>query len=164
MISVKKRSPTPSQTISAAVRSVGRATIPNEDEENLRYNERARIVSSPVKPPVQVFVDSYDEPTKPILQTKSPNKSGRRVSMQTPHASASANPHAKRNLSKIIEGNYEYSKKKSSLTSSTDDEFGNGGKKLVNSQSLDGPSFVVLKDSMKQNKWMKSTSASAWYL
>lgn len=162
-ILIRKRTPTPSQTISAAVKSVGRVTIPNEDEENLRYNARSRIVSSPVKPPVQVFVDSYDEPTKPILQTKtSPNKSARRVSVQTPQPSASANPHAKRNLSKIIEGNYEYTKKKSSLTSSTDDEFGSGAKKLVSSQSLDGPSFVVLKDPMKQNKWMKSTST--WYL
>lgn len=167
---IKKRPPSPSQTISASIRNYGRIGKINEDEENQRYNERSHIVSSPVKPPIQVTVDNFDEPSiKPTtllsapvqitapFQMKSPTKYGRRVSAHNP--SISGNSHAKRNLSKIIEGNYEYTKKKSSLTSSTDDDLGNT-RKLVSSHSFDAPSFVVLKDPMKQNKWMKSS----WYL
>lgn len=160
---IKKRPPSPNSTISAAIRGHGPIGKVNEDEENQRYNERSHIVTSPVKAPIQVMIDDYDEPhIKPTtllsapVHLKSP-RYGRRISMQTPNLSA--NLHAKRNLSKIIEGNYEYTKKKTSLTSSTDDDLGNGTRKLVSSQSVDTPSFVVLKDPMKQNKWMKSS----WY-
>lgn len=164
---IKKRPPSPSQKLSTAIRRNGPIGRINENEENQRYNERSHIVTAPVKPPVQVLIDNYDEPSiKPIpllsaptISVKSPAKYGRRVSVQTPNLSA--NSHAKRNLSKIIEGNYEYTRKKSSLTSSTDDDFANGAtRKLVSSQSLETPSFVVLNDPMKQNKWMKSS----WYL
>lgn len=171
---IKKRPPSPNQTIAAAIRSIGRAGRGikfDENEENKRYNEQSHIVSQPIKPPVQVLIDNFDEPTqKPTtLYQSSPVKYGRRVSMQP--SNHAANSFAKRNQSKIIEGNCAYIKKKTSLTSttSTDDEMaapmmmmdGAGGSKLVTSQSFDQPSFVVLKDPIQQNnKWMKSS----WYL
>lgn len=174
---IKKRPPSPHQTISATIRSIGRPAKLNEDEENKCYNERSRIVTAPVKPPVQVVIDNFDDPSeKPTLfPLRTPLKvSGRRASsMQS--SNCNANSYAKRNHSKIIEGNYEYTKKRTSLLSSTtDDENGNGSngagsgsggggantRKLVSSHSMENPSFVVLNDRMRQNKWMKST----WYL
>lgn len=174
---IKKRPPSPHQTISAAIRSVGRPAKLNEDEENKCYNERSHIVQTPVKPPVQVLIDNFDDPSeKPIalFPLRTPLKvPGRRASsMQT--SNYNGNSFAKRNHSKIIEGNHEYTKKRTSLLSNTtDDELGNGSssgcggggggisaRKLVSSHSLENPSFVVLNDRMKQNKWMKST----WYL
>lgn len=161
---IKKRPPTPSQTISTAIRRNGPIGRINEDEDNQRYNEQSHIIQSPVKPPVQVIIDNYDEPSiKPIpLLSSAPvmsaAKYGRRVSVQTSNPNA-INSYAKRNLSKIIEGNYEYTRKKSSLTSSTDDEHGNHTRKLLSSQSAETPSFVVLNDAVQQNQWMKSS----WY-
>lgn len=115
------------------------------------------MVKSAAKPPIRVTIENVDEPftkSTTFIRTKSPIQYGRR---------SENNAQAKRNLSKIIEGNYEYTaRKKSSLTSTTttDDEFGNSGKRLVSSQSLEAPSFVVLREPCKQNKWMKSS----WYL
>lgn len=173
---IKKRPPSPHQTISATIRSIGRPSKLNEDEENKCYNERSHIVTTPVKPPVQVLIDNFDDPTeKPtaLFPLRTPLKvSGRRASsMQS--SNYNGNSYAKRNHSKIIEGNHEYTKKRTSLLSSTtDDEMGNGSnggggasggistRKLVSSHSMESPSFVVLNDRMRQNKWMKST----WYL
>lgn len=174
---IKKRPPSPHQTISAAIRSIGRPAKLNEDEENKCYNERSNIISTSVKPPVQVLIDNFDDPTeKPTelfpLRTPLRVTTGRRASsMQS--SNYNGNSYAKRNHSKIIEGNHEYTKKRTSLlsTTTTDDEVGygsNGGgggggistRKLVSSQSMENPSFVVLNDRLKQNKWMKST----WYL
>lgn len=158
-ILIKKRPPSPRQTIAASVRHTHHTLLPNEDEENQSYNERSRIIKSPVKPPVQVTIENFDD-TKAAVVHRSPIQYGRRASGQA--ADINGNTQAKRNLSKIIEGNYEYTpKKKSSLSSSTmDEEYGNDNKKLVHSQSLESPSFVILKDPIKQNKWMKSS----WYL
>lgn len=161
--SIKKRPATPSQTIAAAVRSTGQIFPTDEGEENRRYNERSHIVTSAVKPPVHVTIENFDEPsTKPItiIGNKSP-KYGRRISLQM--ADINGNSNAKRNLSKIIEGNHKYtSKKKSSLSSSTtvDDEYSSASNKLMSSDSLEGPSFVILNEPTKNNKWMKSS----WYL
>lgn len=157
-ILLKKRPPSPSQTISAAIRNSGRVyPINDDDDTHKRYNGRNQLVKSATRPSIQVTVENVDEPftkSTTFIQTKSPIRHGRR---------SETNSHAKRNLSKIIEGNYEYTaRKKSSLTSTTtDDEFGgHSGRKLVNSKSFEAPSFVVLKDPCKQNKWMKSS----WYL
>lgn len=164
-ILIKKRPTTPSQTIAAAVKSTGHIfpTDDNDDDENRRYNERSRIImSSPVKAPIEVTIENVDEPSVPktIIRSGTPMKPFRRISVQT--ADVNGNSYIKRNLTKIVEGNSEYtSKKKSSLTSSTtEDEFSNASKQLVSSQSLEAPSFVILKDPIKQNKWMKSS----WYL
>lgn len=166
-ILIKKRPPSPSQTISAAIRNYGPIGKINENEENQRYMERSNIVKPTAKPTIQVMIDDFDEPSiKPTtllsapVHIHSPPKGGRRISVQT--ANICSNSHAKRNQSKIIEGNYEYTKKKSSLTSSTtDDDRSHATRKLVSSHAhqIDAPSFVVLKDPMKQNKWMKSS----WY-
>lgn len=173
---IKKRPPSPHQTISAAIRSIGRPAKLNEDEENRCYNERSNIVTTSVKSPVQVLIDNFDDPSeKPIalFPLRTPLKvTGRRASsMQS--SNYNGNSYAKRNHSRIIEGNHEYTKKRTSLLSSTtDDEMGNGNnggagggaaintRKLVSSHSMEGPSFVVLNDRMRQSKWMKST----WYL
>lgn len=180
---IKKRPPSPHQTISAAIRSVGRTAKLNENEENKCYNERSNIVTMPVKPPVQVVIDNFDEPnekptalynaTAPLRTPLKLSSSRRASSMQS--ANYNANLYAKRNHSKIIEGNHDYIKKRTSLLSNTtDDELNNGNgvgcsngagdmmsaRKLVSSHSLENPSFVVLNDRLKQNKWMKST----WYL
>lgn len=157
-ILLKKRPPSPSQTISAAIRNTGRVYPTNEDDESRRHNDRSRNVKTAIRPPIQVTIENVDEPftkSTTYIRDKSPIRHGRRFD--------GGNSHAKRNLSKIIEGNYEYTaRKKSSLTSTTttDDDFGNGGKKLTSSKSLEAPSFVVLKEPCTQNKWMKSS----WYL
>lgn len=163
-ILIKKRAASPSQTIAAAVRTTGNIFPTDDDEMNRRYNERSHIIKTPVKPTVHVTIENFDEPsTKPItiIGNRSP-KHGRRISVQT--ADVNGNSYAKRNLSKIIEGNHEYtSKKKSSLTSTTstatDDEYTLASKRLMSSQGMEGPSFVILKEPIKNNKWMKSS----WY-
>lgn len=174
---IKKRPPSPHQTISATIRNIGRPAKLNEDEENKCYNERSNIVTTTVKPPIQVLIDNFDDPSeKPIelFPLRTPLKvTGRRASsMQSSNYNYNPNAYAKRNHSKIIEGNHEYTKKRTSLLSSTtDDEMGNGyggggaagginTRKLVSSHSMENPSFVVLNDRLRQNKWMKST----WYL
>lgn len=190
---IKKRPPSPHQTIAAAIRSVGRTAKLNEDDENKCYNERSNIVSMPIKPPVQVLIDNFDEPNeKPTAlysassPIRTPLKVSRRASssMQSTNYS-NGNSFAKRNHSKIIEGNHDYVKKRTSLLSNTAvDDLNNGNvgnvgsgrggggggccggvaemsaRKLVTSHSLENPSFVILNDRLKQNKWMKST----WYL
>lgn len=170
-ILIKERPPSPSRTIAAVVRHTGDIFPTNEDEENHKYNERSRIVSPTLSPPIQVTIENFDEPNKKpqtiLRQTYSP-KYGRRASMQ--HAStvdAKLNSHIKRNQTKIIEGNSGYMKgsKKNSLTSTTtttDEEsiIGRSRKLLVSNKSMGpAPSFVILKEPCKENKWMKQT----WY-
>ncbi|XP_031616783.1 uncharacterized protein LOC116336792 [Contarinia nasturtii] len=164
-ILIKKRPTSPRQTISAAVRSTGRILTTNEDDENRSYNERSRIVKSPIKPPIQVTIENVDEPReKPTIinmDNRITSKYGRRSSMHV--TDVNGNLQTKRNASKIIEGNHEYApKKKTSITSTTttDDEYVNRGRKMMHSQSLEQPSFVILNDPIKHNKWMKSS----WYL
>lgn len=167
----KERPPTPSRTIATAVKTTGDIFPTNEDDENFKYNERSRIVSPKLSSPVQVTIENFDEPnTKPttILQssTHSP-KFGRRASMQ-PNSSVDAkiNSHMKRNQTKIVEGNSGYGKgqKKDSLTSttSTEDEpalMARRKMSLMNQNRESAPSFVILKEPCKENKWMKSS----WY-
>lgn len=106
-ILIKKRPASPRQTIAAAVRSTGRILPKNEDDENRSYNERSRIVKSPIKPPIQVTIDNFDEPlAKPTIMHMDNRMSsvyGRRPSMLM--ADVNGNLQAKRNASKIIEGN-----------------------------------------------------------
>lgn len=144
---IKKRPPR--QTIAETVRSYGHIVPTNEDDENQSYNDRSRIVKSPVKPPVHITIENVDQrKTKPAIPIHNESfvKFGRRAVTDT-----------KRNRSKIIDGNYLYTpKKKSSFSSSTtmDDEYGNDSKQLVSRQSLESPSFFVLKDPIRQNKWI----------
>ncbi|XP_055311428.1 uncharacterized protein LOC129574073 [Sitodiplosis mosellana] len=148
---IKKR-PASSRQIIASARSNGHTFTTNEDEENRSYNERSRIIRSPVKPPINVTIENFDEEdtkTKTTIHNENPVKYGRRAPIQM-----AENVQAKRNLSKIIEGNYEYATKKKSLSSSII----NGN--TMNTQSVESPSFVILKDPIKQNKWMQSS----WYL
>lgn len=41
-----------------------------------------------------------------------------------------------------------------------DDKFDDSSKKIVSNPNLETPSFVILQDPIKQNKWMKPS----WYL
>lgn len=159
-ILLKKRPASPRQTIAATVRSTGHGLLTNEDEENRSYNERSRIIKSPVNRQVHVTIENFDEiNAKPMIHNKNHVKYGRRASSQV--GDANANNQSKRRLSKTISGNYEFaSKERSSFSSSMDDKFDDTSKKLVNSPNLESPSFVILQDPIKQNKWMKPS----WYL
>lgn len=132
----------------------------NEDEENRSYNERSRIIKSPVNRKIHVTIENFDEKNaKPMIHNLNHVKYGRRASTQV--GDTNANNQSKRRLSKTITGNYEYtSKDRSSFSSSMDDKFDDNNKKLVSSPNLESPSFVILQDPIKQNKWMKPS----WYL
>lgn len=168
-ILIKERPPSPSKTIAAAIRSAGDTFPTNETDEDRKYNEKSRIVSPNLSPPIKVTIENYDEPYKKpttiLRSTQISPKFGRRSSSIQHASSVDAkhrSSHHKRNQTKIIEGNVGYMKKKSSLssTTTTDDEYLTGLKKLNDFKSVNAaPSFVVLKDPSKENKWMKSS----WY-
>lgn len=168
-ILIKKRPPSPSKTIAAAIRNTGDIVSTNENDDNRKYNEKSRIVSPKLNPSIKVTIENFDEPNKKpttILRSTyiSPRYGRRSSSIQ--HASSVDAKHNrsynKRNQTTIIEGNVGYIKKKNSLssTTTTDDEYMIGLKKLNDFKSvMAAPSFVVLKDPSKENKWMKSS----WY-
>lgn len=167
-ILIKERPPSPSKTIAAAIRSTGHIFPTNEDDEDGKYNEKSHIVSPKLSPPIKVTIENFDEPhKKPTTILRSAQISPRfgRRSSSIQHASSIDAKHRsynKRNQTKIIEGNVGYMKKKNSLssTTTTDDEYLTGLKKLNDFKSVNAaPSFVVLKDPSKENKWMKSS----WY-
>lgn len=176
----KKRPPSPTETVASSLKySNMRKALPTNDEnENRLYMEKSRIIPPTPSPPI-VTIENFDEPdTKPItiIRGAPPNNYGpsygRRAStIHSPSIDAkNSYPLLQRNQTKIIEGNHEYVKslKKNSMASivtSADDEFNRrtsiDSRKLSHSQSLDeSPSFVVLKEPCKQNKWMKSN----WYM
>lgn len=182
----KKRPPSPSKSIAAAMKyeTMKKGLVVDSDEDNRQYMERSRMVTPTPSPPIQVTVENVDEPNgKPItlLRGGSP-KYGRRASnvQRSPSIDAKATGAGtpplslQRNHSKIIEGNREYGRgmKKASITSTTtnttitntDDDARRRSsipRKLSHSQSVDeSRSFVILKDPYKQtNQWMKSN----WY-
>lgn len=170
-ILIKERPPSPSKTIAAAIRSTGDIFATNEEDEDRKYNEKSRIVSPKLNQPIKVTIENFDEPNKKpttILRSSqiSPRFGRRSSSIQyASSVDAKHRSHNKRNHTKIIEGNVGYMKKKNSLsstaTTTTDDEYLAGLKKLNDCKSVNAaPSFVVLKDPSKENRWMKSSS---WY-
>lgn len=164
-ILIKKRPPSPNKTLCSAIKHSGTVFPGNdEEEENRLYNARSKILPPSPVPPIQVTIEDVDEPHRKTSTLISiggaPPKYGRRASNDN-----KINVHRQRNQTKIIEGNRDYLSKKNSLTSTTtantdDDSTNNGGGKLISSKSLENePSFVILKEPYKKNKWMKSS----WY-
>lgn len=149
-ILIKKRPTSSRKIIDASIRNNGHIFPTNEDEENQSYNERSRIIKSPLVPPVDLTIESSHQ-TKPIFN-KNPVNYGRRTSAQV--VDANETNQAKRNLSKIIEGNHEYATKNKFPSIMSND------KKFINTDLKDAPSFVILRDPIKQKKWMQSS----WYL
>lgn len=163
---IRKRPPSPSKTIAAVIKSSGEIFPTTEEDDNKIYNEKSRIVPPLSNQTIHVTVENVDEPdVKPstILSIQSPPKFGRRASIIDMKASAQK----QRNRSKIIEGNRNYSDqnllKKNSLSSTTTDDDSILNKAEIDNNSRKNakkpPSFVILKEPCKQNKWMKTS----WY-
>lgn len=150
-ILIKKRPTSSRQIIDASMRCNGHISLTNEDEENRSYNERSRIIKSSVEPPVDLTIENFHQTNAKTIYNKNSVKYGRRTSDQV--VDANETNQAKRNLSKIIEGNHEYAaKNKSSSIMSRSNE-----RKVINAERGESPSFVILKDPIKQNKWMQSS-------
>lgn len=171
---LRKRPPSPSKTLAAAIKSSGKGVHTNEEEENKIYNAKSHIVTADTKPiPITVTVENFDDPKDKaltILTVNSPPKYGRRASVINNKSPPKGNAQRQRNRAKIIEGNRDYFTtnlpKKNSLSSTTtttmtDDEpsatAGNGKKGFRDGNAPTSKSFIILNEPCNENKWMKSS-------
>lgn len=142
-ILIKERSPTRDQPLHQDLDIFEQNIIGLPSAEKTDKSEKPERTVSPVarqpSPSFKLMVQNVDDPGGTFRKTIP--KFGRRAS----HAVSEA--HRLRNRTRVIEGNRKYCDAKET-------------KDLKNRRSTDqAPSFIVLNEPCKQNKWMKPS----WY-
>lgn len=141
---IRTRPPSPSKSIAATIKNAGDMTMTTEEDDNKIYNEKSRIVTpetGSITPEIKITDDTEDLddstdaaiPHMGFLNAAGP-KFGRRSQARRKHTSIAR------------ETQHPSS---TDATSDTDLE-----------PSDMEPSFVILKEPCKQNKWL----TPSWYL